>query len=113
MVFRSAYDTIGKPVKLFFWYKIGDAINEIKKGETWHLDIPWHETRGTEIPFNLNNVIKKFQYDFIGLNQPPLSKGTYYTEFTKQFCLEKYGLHPEGKSVCTDTLHLKINFEVK
>lgn len=34
-VFRSAYDTVGKPVELHGWFKKGDPLNEILQGEKW------------------------------------------------------------------------------
>jgi hypothetical protein len=113
MVFRSVYDTIGKPVRLYIFYKRGDAMNRIKQGEKWYMEIPWHETRGTEMPFDLYNLINAFQAWFIGLDQPPLSKGTYYTEFTQQFCLGQHLPLSQNEFACTDKLRLKINFEIK
>ena len=113
MVFRSTSDTIGKPVRLYIFYKRGDAANRIKQGEKWVMEIPWHETRGTEMPFDLYNLIFVFQASYIGLNQPPLSKGTYYTEFTQQFCLGQHLPLSQNEFACTDKLRLKVNFEIK
>ena len=113
MVFRSAYDTIGKPVRLYIYYKCGHTYNRIKQGEKWVMEIPWHETRGTEMPFDLYNLINVFQASFIGLNQPPLSKGKYYTEFTQQFCLGQHLPLSQNEFACTNKLRLKINFEIK
>ncbi|UCG26959.1 MAG: hypothetical protein JSV24_08255, partial [Bacteroidales bacterium] len=113
MVFSSTSDTIGKPVSLFILFKRGDAMNRIKQGEKWVLEIPWHETRGTEIPFDLYNTIFVFQASFIGLNQPSLSKGIYYTEFTQQFCLGQHLPLSQNEFACTNKLRLKINFEIR
>lgn len=59
------------------------------------------------------NLIIVFQGLFIGLNQPPLSKGVYYTELNQQFCLGRYLPDPQSEFICTDTLKLKLNFEIK
>ena len=116
MVFRSPYDTVGRPMELKGLFARTDAGNEIKKGEKWVMEIPWHETRGTEEPYDMYNLIIYFQVLYIGLNQPPLSKGVYYTELTEIFCLRRYANSPDYENepiVCTDTLELKINFEIK
>ncbi|TAL69100.1 MAG: hypothetical protein EPN88_06825 [Bacteroidetes bacterium] len=112
MVFKNTSDTIGKPVSWNGMYKTGDYYNKLKKGQKWYMDIPWRESRGTEIPFNFNNLIRVFQHFFIGLNKPFLSKGTYFTEFKQEFCLGRYLPDPQYL-ICTDTLQLRINFEVK
>ncbi|MBA7535528.1 hypothetical protein ES705_27786 [subsurface metagenome] len=112
-VFSNTVDTIGKPVDFLAADLISLKANKIKQGEKWVMEIPWHETRGSEAPFDYHNLIWFLHHYFIGLNQPPLSKGTYYTKFTQQFCLGKYLPHPQSESVCTDTLQLKINFEIK
>lgn len=106
-------DTIGNPVVWNGMDKIGDASNQIKQGEKWVLEIPWHETRGSEVSFDYHNLIHFLQHYFMGLNQPALSKGRYYTEFTQQFYLGKYLPHPQKELVYTNTLELKINFEIK
>ncbi len=112
-VFSSNGEMTGEPVKWYGMNKVSDAINQIKLGEEWVLDIPWFETRGTEDPFDADNLIRVLQHYFMGLNQQPLSKGKYFSEFTQQFCLRKYLPHPQSEFVCTDTLKLKINFEIK
>ncbi|MCD6564859.1 MAG: hypothetical protein J7K53_02845 [Bacteroidales bacterium] len=66
MVFSSADDTIGKPVGWNGMYKISDCINQIYQGEKWSFEIPWHETRGTEEPFDGNNLIRVLQHFFFG-----------------------------------------------
>jgi hypothetical protein len=111
MVFNNSTDTVGNPIKLVFMYKTGDYYNNIKKGEKWLIDIPWSDSQGSELPFNFNNLINFFQYYFIGLNRPFLPKGKYYTDFKQQFCFGRYLLDPQY--ICTDTLHIRINFEVK
>ena len=113
ITFSSNGDTIGKPVDFLAADLISLKANKIKQGEKWDMEIPWHETRGSEAPFDYHNLIWFLHHYFIGLNQPPLSKGTYYTEFTQRFCFGKYLPHPQSEFVCTDTLKLKINFEIK
>ncbi|NQU79926.1 MAG: hypothetical protein HQ543_00215 [Bacteroidetes bacterium] len=113
MVFESNSDTIGKPINWCLTDLRSDASNRINHGEKWYMEIPWHETRGIEVPFDYHNLIGVFQQFFMGLDQPPLSKGKYYTKITQQFCLGKYLPHPQSEFVCTDTLTLKINFEIK
>jgi len=112
-VFSSNGYTIGQPVKWDGMDKITDVINQIKLGEKWDMEIPWHETRGTELPFDYHNLIHILQHYFMGLDMQPLSKGKYYTLLTQQFCLGKYLPHPQSEFVCTDTLKFKINFEIK
>jgi len=113
IIFSSNGDTIGKPVDFLAADLISLEANKIKQGEKWDMEIPWHEIRGTEVPFDEHNLIWFLHHYFMGLNQLPLAKGTYYTEFTQQFCLGKYLPHPQNQFVCTDTLTLKINFEIK
>ncbi|MCH7657502.1 MAG: hypothetical protein IIB05_04205 [Bacteroidetes bacterium] len=113
MVFNSAGDTIGKPVIFRGADLVAETTNQIKQEEKWDIEIPWHETRGTEVPYDYHNLIRFLNSYFMGLNQQPLSKGKYYTELTQQFCLGKYLPHPQSEFVCTDTLELKINFEIK
>ena len=113
ITFSSNGDTIGKPVSFLAADLISLKANKIKQGEKWIMEIPLHETRGNEVPLNYHNVILFLHSFFIGLNQPPLSKGTYYTEFTQRFCLGKYLPHPQSEFACTDMLQLKINFEIK
>lgn len=113
MVFSSNGDTIGKPVNFRGADLISYCVNQIYHGKEWDMEIPWHETRGTEVPFDYHNLISVLHHYFMGLNQQPLSKGKYYTKFTQQFCLGRYLPHPQSEFVCTDTLTLKINFEIK
>jgi len=116
MVFSNTHDTIGKPVEWCVMNKRSDAPNRIMKGEKWVMEIPWHETRGTEEPFVFENLIHFFQHFFMGLDQKYLAKGCYYTKFTQIFCLGRHHDSPEyikEPVVCTDTLILKINFKIK
>jgi hypothetical protein len=113
MVFKNEFDTIGKPVIWNGMYKRGDNLNEIRKGEKWFLELPWHETRGTEMPFDFNNLIRVFQHFFKGNNQPYLAKGKYFSEFKQQFCLGRHLPDSISQQICTDTLQFKINFEIK
>ncbi len=112
-VFSSNGDTIGKPINYHGADLISDGINQIKRGKEWVLEFPWHETRGTQVPFDYRNLIRILQDYFIGLNQQPLSKGSYYTKFTQQFCLGRYLPHPQNEYKCTDTFTFTINFEIK
>lgn len=112
MVFKSSSDSVGKPIKLFFIYKTGDYYNKIKKGEKFLVEIPWTESKGSELPFRFDNLINFFQYYYIGLNRPSLPKGKYYTEFNQKFCLGRYLPDPQVP-ICTDILQLRIDFEVK
>lgn len=113
MVFRSDEDTIGKPVLNGFCYKCGSNFNEIKQGISWTLEIPWQETHGTELPFDINNGLKVFQCYLIGLNRSLLPVGKYYTELKQQFCLGHHLPDSLNKLACTDDLQLKIRFEIK
>lgn len=113
MVFNSAGDTIGKPVIYRGADLVAETTNKIKQKEKWDMEILWHETRGTEVPFDYHNLLRFLNTYFIGLNQQLLSKGKYYTELTQQFSLGRYLPHPQSEFVCTDTLTLKINFEIK
>ena len=113
MVFSSADDTIGQPAEWHGMLKISDVTNQIKLDEKWDFEIPWREIRGTEVPFDHHNLIRVFQHYFMGLNRQVLSKGKYYTKFMQQFYLGRYLPHPQSESVYTDTLTLKINFEIK
>ena len=111
-VFSSSGDTIGKPINYRGADLISDGINQMKQGEEWVLEFPWHETKGTEEPFDYRNLIRVLQHYFMGLDQAFLQKGTYYTKFTQQFCLGRY-VDPPTEYICTETLTLKINFEIK
>jgi hypothetical protein len=110
-VFSSNGDTIGQPAKWNGLFKISDG-SPIYRGKEWVLEFPWHETRGMEQPFDPYNSIRVLQHHFIGLDQAFLQKGKYYTTFTQQFCLGRY-VDPRTEFFCTDTLTLKINFEIK
>ena len=112
MVYKENNDKVGKPVKWKGMNEISD-ICPIYKGETWKIEFPWHEERGTEKPFDYRNLIRVLQHYFMGLAQPYLPKGKYYTAFTRQFCLGRYLPHPQHETICTDTLKLKIHFEIK
>ncbi|MCD6201420.1 MAG: hypothetical protein J7K46_06410 [Bacteroidales bacterium] len=112
MVYKENGDIVGKPVEWHGMDKISDGY-ALRNGEAWTLEIPWHEKRGTEMPFDYHNLIRVLQHFFIGLNRQPLSKGTYYTKFTQQYCLGRYLPHPQDKIICTDTLSLRIVFEIK
>jgi hypothetical protein len=112
-VYKSNGYAIGQPAEWYIMDLRTDVGNKIGYNKTWYMQIPWHETRGTEEPFDADNCIRVFQHYFIGLNQQPLSKGKYYTKFTQQFCLGRYLPHPQSEYVCTNTLILKINFEIK
>ena len=114
--------TIGQPAEWHGMDKISDGINQIKQGKEWVMEFPWHETRGTEVPYNADNDIRVLQHYFMGLNRQPLSNGKYYTKFTQQFCLARYynyldtppgEMDPPTEYFCTDTLTLRINFEIK
>lgn len=113
IVFSENGDMIGQPTEWHGMRKISDGVNEIGYNKKWDILIPWHETRGTEVPYDYQNLIRILQHYFMGLNQQPLSKGKYYTKFTQQFCLGRYLPHPQSEIVYTDTLTLKINFEIK
>ena len=112
LVYNSEGDSIGKPVIWDGMDKISDGY-PIKKGDVWTLEFPWHEERGTEQPFDIDNAIRVLQHYFIGTSQPALPKGQYSTKITQQFCLGRYLPHPQHEEICTDTLSLKINFEIK
>ena len=115
-VFSNRGNKIGKPINWYIMDLRSDAANEIGYNNTWDMKIPWHETRGTEEPFDTENLIIVFQHYFIGLNQQPLSKGKYYTRLNQVSCLGRYYDSPDFNEVpfvCTDTLIFKINFEIK
>ena len=115
-VFNNRGNKIGKPINWYIMDLRSDAANEIAYNNKWDMKIPWHETRGTEEPFNIENLIIVFQHYFIGLNQQPLSKGKYYTKLNQGFCLGRYYDSKDFNEVpfvCTDTLIFKINFEIK
>ena len=115
-VCKSNGHAIGQPVEWDGMNKISDGY-PIRYNKTWDMQIPWHETRGMEEPFDADNEIRVLQHYFMGLNQQPLSKGKYYTKFTQQFCLGRYFNWKvyvgTFEYLCTNTLILKINFEIK
>ena len=111
-VFSKKNDAIGRPWEGIICNQVSDGINQIKRGEKWIMESPWTETRIFEDLYE-SNTIRFLQCYFSGLNMKPLPKGEYYTLFTQQFCLGKYLPHPQSEFVCTDTLELKINFEIK
>jgi len=112
IVYKRNGDIIGKPVVWHGMDKIGDASNELLQKEKWEMEIPWN-TWGSEDPNDVNELIPILQHYFIGLNQPFLSKGTYYTKFTQQFCLSKYLPHPQSQLMCTNLLTVRINFRIE
>ena len=113
MVYKENGDSIGSPVEWpHFSYYISDGF-PLKKGKIWSFEFYWHETRGTEKPYDEKNLIKVLQHLFKGLAQPYLPKGKYYTAFTQHFCLASYVNRPNNEYFCTDTLQLKIHFEIK
>jgi len=112
-VYKENGDSVGKPVQWYGMNKISDAVNRICIEEAWTLEFPWHEERGAEEPFDIDNCIRVLQYYFKGCSQPYLPKGRYYTAFTQQFCLGRYLPHPQHEEICTDTLRFKIHFEIK
>jgi hypothetical protein len=118
----TVYHSNGEPVgEAVIWYsmnKISDQVNQVKRDGTWYVTMPWHETRGTEEPYDYTNLIKVLQHFFMGENQPMLSAGRYYTTFSQQFCLGRYFNYEDYSNtpfeyVCTDTLSFKVNFEIK
>jgi len=114
MVYDNVNDSIGAPIKLFFIYKRGDPLNMLELGGKWSFDVFWEEKRGTEIPsLSVDNMIIAFQHRFIGLNQKPLPKGKYYSEFRQNFCLGRFGTDNPFNLICTDTLKLHIDFEIQ
>jgi hypothetical protein len=116
MVFDSHDEKIGKPIDWYAMYKRSDAPNEVMKNHKWIMVVPWHEVNFTEEPFNSENLLHFFQHFFIGLDQPYLESGKYYTKFIQAFCLGRHHNSPEYDNdplVCTDTLTFKISFEIR
>lgn len=111
-VFDRKGKIIGKPWEIKICNEISDAINQIKQGEKWIMENPWTEKRVFTVPYE-SNTIRFLQCYFSGLNMKPLPAGKYYTVLSQQFCLGRYLPHPQSNFVCTDTLTLKINFEIK
>ena len=111
-VFDSKGKVIGKPWEVIANLEISNTINQIDAGEKWIMESPWTETR-VFTGFYESDVIRFLQFYFSGLNMKPLPAGKYYTVLSRQFCLGKYLPHPQSEFVCTDTLKLKINFEIK
>ena len=102
---------IGKPWEGGLCLKVSDSENQIKQGHKWIMESLWNETRIFSWPDSTS--IRYLQCYFSGLDRKPLRAGKYYTVFTQQFCLGRYLPHPQSEVVCTDTLTLKINFEIK
>lgn len=103
-VYNAGGKSKGQPIEWNGMDKVTDVKNGIVFGEKWTLNIPWHDTE---------NSFRVFQHYFKGANRSPLPRGSYYTKLTQQFCLGRYLPHPQHEEVCTDTLTLKINFEIK
>ena len=91
---------------------VSDAVNKIYKGEKWVMEVPWNEKR-TADSFYDPTAIRFLQCYFSGLNQPFLRPGKYYTKITQQFCLGRYLPNVPYVTICTDTLTLRINFEIR
>ncbi len=112
MVYKENNDTVGKPVKWEGMNEISDGY-PIFNGKEWKIEFPWHEERGSAKPYDYETHIHIFQHYFMGLAQPYLPTGKYYTAFTQHFCLGSYVNRPNNEYFCTDTLQLKIHFEIE
>ena len=106
-VFDSFGDTIGRP----FYFQGADYVLEkcpvIKKGKSFVLDIPWIENRDEW------HICTLYAH---GLKNKPLPKGVYYTILSHKFCFRDQSLsfpEKDNEIFCTDSLLLKINFEIK
>ncbi len=118
-VYNENGSIIGKPWILSSCLYISDQVNKILSGGKWIIESPWNEKKTFNTIYD-STAIRYLQCYFKGLDQPMLPAGKYYTLLTQQFCLGRFhnalsdtsGIVPE-EYVCTDTLKLKINFEIK
>lgn len=117
-VYKENGTVIGKPWKLQTCLDISDENNSLPRGKTWILESPWN-VNGIPNPAIDSSLMRHLQCYFEGLNQPMLPPGKYYTKLTQQFQLGIYinpfsmAVYPADNYLRTDTLKLKINFEIK
>lgn len=96
---RSAKAYLGKPMKFLHYITPGE-VREIAPDKTESFTVPWHVE---EIEFQLMNGL------FVGLHQPELPKGKYFTKFTYNF---RFGYPDKDPQIETGKMTFIINFEV-